>query len=69
MEDDGKIWVDCWHCGGEGYIDGDCTCGEDCCCCLEPEPPVCNICRGKGGYQVPIDSDAARDALGLAPKS
>ncbi len=39
---------DCWNCGGDGYIEGDCTCGEDCCCCLEPEPPICDICRGKG---------------------
>jgi hypothetical protein len=66
---DGKIYVDCWQCGGEGVIEGECTCGEDCCCCLEPEPPVCDICRGKGGYYVPIDSEAARDALGLPPEA
>lgn len=35
---------DCPHCGGEGYIEGDCTCGEDTCCCLEPEPPRCTEC-------------------------
>jgi hypothetical protein len=40
--------VECWNCGSEGYIDGECTCGEDCCCCLEPTPPHCDICRGLG---------------------
>ncbi len=43
-----KYRVDCWNCGGEGEIDGDCTCMEDCCVCLEPTPPRCSICRGKG---------------------
>lgn len=42
-------WRDCWQCGGEGYTDHDC--GEDCCCCLNPEPNVrCDECRGKGGW-------------------
>lgn len=49
LYDDGD-YVDCWNCGGEGYIDGDCTCMEDCCACLEPDPPVCDICKGKGGW-------------------
>jgi hypothetical protein len=40
--------VECWNCGGEGDIDGECTCGEDCCCCLDPEPPRCDVCRGRG---------------------
>lgn len=40
--------VECWNCGGEGVIDGDCTCGEDTCCCLDPEPPICDVCGGKG---------------------
>lgn len=35
---------ECPHCGGEGYIEGECTCGEDCCCCAEPEPPRCTEC-------------------------
>lgn len=39
MEDD-----ECPYCGGDGYIMGDCTCGDDCCCCLEPEPPECWHC-------------------------
>ncbi len=38
----------CWSCGGEGYHDGDCTCWEDTCCCLVPDPPVCDLCGGTG---------------------
>ena len=38
----------CWNCGGEGFLEGLCTCGEDTCCCLEPEPPICPECKGKG---------------------
>jgi hypothetical protein len=49
-------WVECWNCGGEGYLDGECTCGEDCCCCLEPDPPRCSECRGKGGWYMPIEA-------------
>ncbi len=42
-------WVDCWDCGGEGYSYHDC--GEDTCCCLNPEPNVqCDTCNGKGGW-------------------
>lgn len=44
------VWIDCWNCGGEGYLEGDCTCMEDTCCCLEPDPPVCDVCKGKGGW-------------------
>ena len=40
MNDDDE----CPQCGGEGYIEGECTCGDDCCCCLEPEPPACPYC-------------------------
>lgn len=39
---------ECWNCGGEGFIEGECTCMEDCCACLEPDPPLCNVCFGKG---------------------
>ena len=46
-----KQWVDCYNCGGEGYSDHDC--GEDCCCCLNPENNVtCDICEGEGDYKV-----------------
>ena len=41
-------WVDCYDCE-DGYSHHDC--GEDCCCCLHPEPNVvCDICDGKGGW-------------------
>jgi hypothetical protein len=38
---------DCWKCGGEGSISGTCTCGDDTCCCAEPEEEICDICNGK----------------------
>jgi hypothetical protein len=43
-------WVECWDCGGErAYHD----CGEDVCCCAEPEPNRrCDSCDGKGGWWV-----------------
>lgn len=41
-------WRDCYNCE-EGYSYHDC--GEDCCCCLDPEPNVCcDICKGKEGW-------------------
>lgn len=42
---------DCWNCGGEGVIDGDCTCMEDSCACLYPDPPPCSVCGGKGFFE------------------
>jgi len=42
-------WVDCYHCGGEGYADEFHDCGEDTCCCLHPEPGECPECHGEGG--------------------
>jgi hypothetical protein len=43
-----KTYVECYNCE-DGYSDHDC--GEDCCCCAEPEPNVrCDICDGDGGY-------------------
>ena len=48
FEPNGDYWIACWACGGEGDIEGDCTCGEDVCCCLEPEPPTCSECKGTG---------------------
>lgn len=32
----------------DGYIH---DCGEDCCCCLDPEPNfACEECHGRGGH-------------------
>jgi len=39
----------CEQCDGSGYDDHDC--GEDCCCCLDPEEnEPCDLCRGEGGW-------------------
>ena len=43
---------DCWACGGSGYLEGTCTCWDDCCCCLEPEEEQCMECGGKGYFEV-----------------
>lgn len=49
-QDEFEDWIDCYNCGGEGYSHHDC--GEDCCCCLNPEDNVvCDICEGKGGWK------------------
>jgi hypothetical protein len=42
-------WATCWKCGGEG-VDGH-DCGDDTCCCLNPDDNlVCDNCDGEGGY-------------------
>lgn len=42
-------WVDCTNCAGDGVSGHDC--GEDCCCCMDPEDNIpCDICEGKGGW-------------------
>ena len=46
-----KWRVTCYACGGEGVGYG-CTCWDDTCCCLEPTPPACDICRGEGSFIV-----------------
>jgi hypothetical protein len=47
---EGMFWVECSYCD-EGYSDHDC--GEDTCCCLDPEDNVrCDICRGKCGWYI-----------------
>ena len=54
-------WEECWNCD-EGYSSHDC--GEDCCCCDDPEPNVtCDICGGKGGYYVCDCDEKGRHAL------
>lgn len=40
---------ECPACGGDGIVDdGSCTCGDDTCCCAEPESPDCPVCDGTG---------------------
>lgn len=37
----------CTNCGGSGFSGHDC--GEDTCCCLEPEEDLlCSVCEGVG---------------------
>lgn len=46
-----REWVDCWQCFGDGWFH---DCGEDCCCCLDPEDDLnepCPECQGRGGYR------------------
>jgi hypothetical protein len=47
-------WEECEYCD-DGLTDHDC--GEDCCCCLDPELNVlCDICEGRGGWWVCLSS-------------
>ena len=44
-----KEWVECSECGGEGVTHHEC--GEDTCCCRDPEQNVnCHVCIGMGGH-------------------
>lgn len=48
------MWEDCDSCD-EGMNGHDC--GEDTCCCLEPEDNMaCDICEGQGGWYVCLSS-------------
>ena len=62
------VWEECWNCGGEGTDGHDC--GEDCCCCADPEDNVrCDICNGKGGYMICIghcDENGKHQVQGIA---
>jgi hypothetical protein len=52
--DDGS--VECWDCCGEGVTHH--ACGEDTCCCLNPEDNVtCATCGGKGYLSLAQPSD------------
>lgn len=45
------MFEDCDNCGGEGYSGHDC--GEDCCCCADPDDNVvCSWCGGEGAHAV-----------------
>ena len=44
-----SYWHECENCGGEGVSGHDC--GEDVCCCLDPEDNEdCDVCDGSGGW-------------------
>lgn len=43
-------WEDCYDCAGDGAVH---DCGEDCCCCADPDGDLnedCDTCGGKGGW-------------------
>lgn len=46
-DDMGDGGEDCWYCFGEGGFH---DCGEDCCCCADPEEITedCPECGGSG---------------------
>jgi len=66
---DGKEWdyqcarcgstadfLECEACGGEGVSGHDC--GEDCCCCEDPEDNIrCDICNGACGWYVCLSTE------------
>ena len=46
---------DCGSCGGEGVYGHEC--GEDTCCCADPEEnATCGVCSGNGSFPVCISS-------------
>lgn len=42
--------AECWNCGGTGETEHDCF--DDTCCCLNPEPEMCEVCGGDGWIKV-----------------
>ena len=45
------LWHTCESCDGEGMNGHDC--GEDTCCCADPEDnQTCDICDGEGGWRM-----------------
>lgn len=51
-EYDDREFTECWECLGEG---GWHNCGEDCCCCIDPEGPPwdrCQTCDGTGRVEL-----------------
>jgi len=49
-------WIECENCE-DGYSHHDC--GEDTCCCIDPQPNVkCDICNGKGGWWVCLNCNS-----------
>lgn len=52
---DGSGWIECENC--DDGLDGH-DCGDDICCCLNPEDNVtCQYCGGKGGWRCPCDEE------------
>ena len=54
----------------EGEIEGECTCGESVCCCVQPTPPACSVCDGKGFLIVTeLTDDNCQDAVEIVEPS
>lgn len=52
-------WEKCPNCDDYGYSHHDC--GEDTCCCLNPENNVpCDWCDGKGGWYKCLSCDSEK---------
>jgi hypothetical protein len=51
-------WQDCHECGGDGLSE-DCSCGDDTCCCADPDFKACGTCKGEGGWFVLAAKDGA----------
>ena len=53
MEELDDPWDDydgtCQECGGDGFIH---DCGDDSCCCLDPDEDDCFFCEACGGSGV-----------------
>lgn len=47
-------WVECWNCGGEGGRDGEELMMEDPLWYSEDDFEECDVCNGKGGWNVCI---------------
>lgn len=45
-----STYGECWSCGGSGESEHDCF--DDTCCCLNPEPDTCEVCKGEGYLKV-----------------
>jgi hypothetical protein len=55
--------IECWNCGGNGYSEDFHDCGEDCCCCIDPEPGECPECHGRGYFKHCLDSENHKNIL------
>ncbi len=52
-------WQECYNCE-DGYSHHDC--GEDSCCCRNPEDNVkCDICEGNGGWMRCLNDSCMED--------
>ena len=48
-----RAFKPCDRCGSAGYLEDQCACGDDICCCIDPQHPECDECWGSG--VVPIE--------------